>query len=136
MGDTKVEEIDIKQIFRMVYKNRRILICIVIATILIGMIYSFIIVRPQYQSNSKIIIGSNDASIKEFVKSDLIIQKVAGEIGDNKVDSSFIKKAVNISFEATTKMISISVTSNNKALSNTIAHKYIDVLKTELERGI
>lgn len=128
-----MEEISLKQILKTVYKNRKILIGIVIATILIGMIYSFIIVRPEYQSTSKVLISSNDASIKEFVKSKSMIEKCIEKLGNSKINVTFVKQNANISFDTATKLVTVSITTNDKALSNEIVLKYIDVLKTELE---
>lgn len=128
-----MEEIDLKQVFKTVYKNRRILISIVAISIIIGMIYSFFIVKPEYQSTSKVLIGSSDASIKEFIKSSSLIEKCIEELGDNTINTYFIKQNAKISFDTSTKLITVSITTNDKSLSNVITRKYIEVLRTELE---
>lgn len=128
-----MEEIDLKQVLKTAYKNRKILVYILIATILLGIVYSFVIVRPEYTSSSKIIISSNDASIKEFAKSERMIQKVTEELNNSKVTAKRMKESISASFDNANKLISISSTTRDKALSNEIVHKYSDVLKTQLE---
>lgn len=128
-----MEEIDLKQIVKTAYKNRKILVYILVATILLGIVYTFVVVRPEYTSSSKIIIASNDASIKEFIKSERTMQKVVGELNNNKVTLSSIRENTTVTFDNASKVISISSTTRDKALSNQIVHKYSEVLKTELE---
>lgn len=131
-----MEEIDLKQVVKTAYKNRKILVYILVATILLGVIYSFAmsIVKPEYESSSKIIVGSNDTSIKEFIKSERIMQKVTEQLNNGKVDTKSIKETTTASFDNANKLISISSTTRDKSLSNQIVHKYSDVLKTELEQ--
>lgn len=128
-----MEEIDLKQVLKTAYKSRKILVYILVATILLGIVYSFVVVRPEYTSFSKIIISSNDASIKEFAKSERMTQKVIGELNNSKVTSKSMRESTTASFDTANKLLSISSTTRDKALSNQIVHKYSDVLKTELE---
>lgn len=128
-----MEEIDLKQILKTAYKSRKILVYILVATILLGIVYTFVVVRPEYTSSSKIIVGSSDASIKEFVKSERMMQKVTEELNNSKVTAKSMRESTNASFETTSKLLSISSTTRDKVLSNEIVHKYSDVLKTELE---
>jgi len=128
-----VEEIDLKQVLKTAYKSRKILVYILIVTILLGIIYTFVVVRPEYTSSSKIIIGSNDTSIKEFVKSERIMQKVTEELNNSKVTTKSMKESTIASFDTASKVLSIFSTTKDKVLSNEIVHKYSDVLKTQLE---
>lgn len=129
-----MEEIDLKQVIKTAYKNRKILLGIIVVTILLGVIYSFVIVRPEYQSNSKmLIIGNNDASIKEFVKSEKMIQKVTEELNNSKVNTSTMRTSTEVSFDTSSRLVSVSALTRDKSLSNEIVHKYIDVLKKKLE---
>lgn len=128
-----MEEIDLKQVLKTAYKSRKILVYILIATILLGIVYTFVVVRPEYTSSSKIIVGSNDASIKEFVKSERMMQKVTEELNNGKVTTKSMRESTTASFDTASKLLSVSSTTRDKALSNEIVHKYSDVLKTELE---
>lgn len=98
-----------------------------------GVIYSFVVVRPEYVSSSKIIIGSNDASIKEFVKSERMMQKAIERLNNAKINSDFMRNNTTVYFDTTSKLISISAITKDKSLSNQIVQKYSDVLKTELK---
>lgn len=128
-----MEEIDLKQVVKTAYKNRKILLGIMIVTILLGVIYSFLIVRPEYESSSKVIISSNDASIKEFAKSERMIQKVVGELNNSKITLNSMRESTEVSFDTSSKLLNIQATTRDKSLSNEIVHKYSDILKTELE---
>lgn len=128
-----MEEIDLKQVLKTAYKSRKILAYILVATILLGVVYTFVVVRPEYTSSSKVIIGSNDASIKEFVKSERMMQKVTEELDNSKVTVKNMKESTDASFDTASKVLTISSITRDKALSNQIVHKYSDVLKTQLE---
>ena len=129
-----MEEIDLKQVLKTAYKSRKMLVYILVATILLAIVYTFVIVRPEYMSSSKIIIGTNDASIKEFAKSERVMQKVTKELNNSKVTAKSMRESTTASFDTASKLLSISSTTKDKALSNQIVHKYSDVLKTELEQ--
>ena len=67
------EELDIKQIVKCSYQRKIILITIIIISVILGMLYTFLIKKPIYQVTAKILIDKSDASIEEFVVSkDLI----------------------------------------------------------------
>ena len=111
------EELDLIQAIKISWKKRKIIFGIIIACVLIGLVYTFIINRPIYQSTSKILIDKADASISEFVKSNDIMAEVASNFN---VQRSYISEKATVSFDKNTKILTISVSStdNKEALNS------------------
>ena len=63
------EEIDLKEIISYIFRKRKILVCIMIVAILIGMMYTFLIKTPIYQSQAKIYLDKVNAPIEEIIAS-------------------------------------------------------------------
>lgn len=61
------------------------------------------------------------------------MQKVLQKINSNKLTLNLIKENTTVSFDISSKLISISAITKDKGLSNKIVQQYSDVLKTELE---
>ncbi len=124
------QELDIRQIIKTMIKRRTILLYIMIASLILGVIYTFIINRPKYQSTSKILIDKNAASIAEYVNSNDIITEVA--IGLN-ISKNRVQGAVIAEFDAKTMVITITSSSTSNQEAYDIIMKYNEVLKSKLE---
>ena len=124
------EELDLIQAIKISWKKRKIIFGIIIACVLIGLVYTFIINRPIYQSTSKILIDKADASISEFVKSSDIMAEVASNFN---VQRSYISEKATVSFDKNTKILTISVSSTDNKEALNIVNKYQEILKTRLE---
>ena len=64
-----MEELDIKQIFKFIYQRKNILIYILLISIVMGALYTFVIKRPKYESEVQILIDKSDASIEKYIVS-------------------------------------------------------------------
>ncbi len=112
-----MEELDVKQIAKYIYQRKNILIYILLVAILIGIFYTFIIKRPNYEVTAQILIDKADASIENFVISKDILN-------NENIESKFDK---------TSKIINITTTTNKAEESFNITNQYIEKLKTKLE---
>lgn len=124
------QEIDIMQAIKTVLKKKNILLIIMVLSLVLGAIYTFILNRPKYQSSTKVLIDKNAASITEFVKSNDIMAEVATSLNTSK---SHIQALTTVSFDKTTMLITISASSTNNQEAYNIVMKYNEVLKTKLE---
>lgn len=124
------EELDLIQAIKISWKRKNIIFGIIIASLLIGIIYTFIFNRPEYNSNSKILIDKADASITEFVKSNDIITSVANSLN---LEKSYISDNATVSFDKNTKILTISVSSTKNEEAYNIVNKYQEILKSGLE---
>ena len=110
------EELDLKQIVKCSYQRKKILITIIILSIVLGMLYTFIIKQPKYQVTAQILIDKADASIEQVVTSKDLIQ-------DN----------MKVEFDKTSKLIKITTEMSNQEETLNITNQYIEKLQTKLQ---
>lgn len=91
-----MEELDIKQILKYVYKRKNIFVYILLTAVLIGMLYTFIIKKPTYEVTTQILIDKADASIENFITSKDILNN----------------ENIQPKFDKTSKIISVTTTMN------------------------
>lgn len=111
------EELDLKEIFKTIYKKKNILIYMLIACFLVGVIYTFIIKVPTYGVTARILIDKADASIEDFITSKDILKN----------------ENIQAKFDKSTKLISINTNTKKPEESLNITNEYIENLKTKLE---
>lgn len=112
-----MEEIDIKQMFKNVWQRKNILIYILLVSIFIGMIYTFIIKKPTYEVTAQILIDRADTSIGDFVISKDILNT----------------DQMQVKFDKTSKLISITTTMNEQEETFKVTNQYIQKLQTKLQ---
>lgn len=110
------EELDLKQIVKCSYQRKKILITIIILSIVLGMLYTFIIKQPKYQVTAQILIDKADASIEQVVTSKDLIQ-------DN----------MQAEFDKTSKLIKITTEMSNPEEAFNTTNQYIEKLQTKLQ---
>lgn len=124
------QELDIRQIIKTIIKRKNILLYIMIASLVLGVIYTFIVNRPKYQSSAKILIDKNAPSIAEYVNSNDIITEVATGLN---VSKGRIQGGITASFDSKAMIITIISSSTNNQEAYDIVMKYNEVLKNKLE---
>lgn len=112
-----MEELDVKQILKCIYQRKNIFAYILLATILIGMLYTFIIKRPTYEVTTQILIDKADASIEDFI--------ISKDILNNE--------NIQSKFDKTSKIISITTTMNKPDEAFNVTNQYVEKLQTKLE---
>lgn len=112
-----MEELDVKQILKCIYQRKNIFAYILLATILIGMLYTFIIKRPTYEVTTQILIDKEDASIEDFI--------ISKDILNNE--------NIQPKFDKTSKIISITTTMNKPDEAFNVTNQYVEKLQTKLE---
>ncbi len=110
------EELDLKQIVKCSYQRKTILITIIILSIVLGMLYTFIIKKPTYQVTAQILIDKADGSIEQVVSSK--------ELSQDKVKTEFDK---------TSKLIKITTEMSNQEEALNTTNQYIEKLQTKLQ---
>lgn len=110
------EELDLKQIVKCSYQRKAILINIIILSIVLGMLYTFIIKQPTYKVTAQILIDKSDASIEQVVTSKDLIQN-----------------NMKVEFDKTSKLITITTEMPNQEEVLNITNQYIEKLQTKLQ---
>ena len=110
------EELDIKKIAKFIYQRKNIFIYILLASIIIGAIYTFIIKRPLYESKTSILIDKADASIEKYITSKDILKN----------------KTIKVDFDKTSKIITATASYSKADAAFSELNEYIDVLEESL----
>lgn len=124
------QELDIMQAIKTVLKKKNILLIIMVISLVLGAIYTFILSRPKYQSSTKVLIDKNAPSIAEYVNSNDIMTEVATSLNAAK---GHIQEAATVNFDTKTMIVTISAASANNQEAYDIVMKYNEVLKKKLE---
>ncbi len=112
-----MEELDLKQMIKYIYKKKNIFISILLISILLGMIYTFLIKKPIYEVTAQILIDKADASIEEFVISKDVLKE----------------RKIGVTFDKATKLIHITTKRNTAEESFSLTNQYIEELRQKLE---
>ena len=112
-----MEELDIKQIFKFTYQRKNILIYILLISIVVGALYTFIIKRPEYESKAQILIDKSDASIEKYIVSKDVLKS----------------ENIDVKFDKTSKIITAIATNTKKDAAFNEINSYIDTLEDSLQ---
>lgn len=112
-----MEELDIKQIFKFTYQRKNILIYILLISIVVGALYTFIIKRPEYESKAQILIDKSDASIEKYIVSKDVLKS----------------ENIDVKFDKTSKIITVVATNTKKDSAFNEINSYIDTLEDSLQ---
>lgn len=112
-----MEELDIKQIFKFTYQRKNILIYILLISIVVGALYTFVIKRPKYESKAQILIDKADASIEKYIVSKDVLKS----------------ENIDVKFDKTSKIITTVATNTKKDSAFNEINSYIDTLEDSLQ---
>lgn len=112
-----MEELDIKQIFKFTYQRKNILIYILLISIVVGALYTFVIKRPKYESKAQILIDKADASIEKYIVSKDVLKS----------------ENIDVKFDKTSKIITAVATNTKKDSAFNEINSYIDTLEDSLQ---
>lgn len=110
------EELDLKEIVKLIYQRKKIIIAIVTIITILGMLYTFIIKRPTYKVTAQILIDKADASIEQVITSKEIIQD-----------------EIEATFDKTSKIIKVNTEMSNKDEALNTINQYIEKLQSKLK---
>lgn len=124
------EDLDLLSIIKYCNSKKIILITILVISMVIGVVYTFILNVPMYKSKSRVLIDKTDASIAEFVTSKEMLNQISNELN---YTIKYGEKGLNIEFDRNTKILTIEdFSTNNDEAYNTVI-KTQEILKRELE---
>lgn len=140
-----MEELDLKQLFKLFWNKRLHIISIVLVFLIIGSIYSFAFVKPKYKSYTTLVLAQADMSkeettaqgitqsdltlnqklvstYSELVKTKNVLREVIKELRLQE-DEEELRKNVTVSLVEDTELIKITVTNKNAVDAKNIANK-------------
>ncbi len=149
-----MEELDLKELFRIFWNKRAEILLIILIFMVIGIIYTIAFVKPMYSSSTTLVLASagnanssNENSItatditlnsklvstySELVKSKNIVRQVIANLGIN-VDEGTLRSNVSVKSVKDTELIEIIVKSENPSHAAQIANEIAKVFTEKVK---
>lgn len=147
-----MEEINLKELFDYLKERILIILIIILAVLVVGCIYSIFIKVPMYQSETTVVLVSDDgtsgggtttqsdinlnqslvSTYSEIVKSRRIADKVIKNLSLNYTIDELLDN-ISVSNTAETEIINIIVKDQDKALAADIANEVVKVFGEEIK---
>ena len=128
-----MDELDLKDLFNMFWTRKFEIILIVIIAVVIGFIYSYVLVKPEYKSTTSILLAKSNAaqSYSDLIKTDKVLTQV---INNLKIDKTVenLKKNIQVTAKDDTEIIAISVTDADSEMARKIANEAAQVFITQI----
>ena len=146
-----MEELDLKELFDIIW-NKRIQIGLIIAIFaVVGIIYTIGFVTPVYKSETKLVLSTASKSeqspetensitttdvtlnsklvstYSELVKSKNVLRQVIQNLGIKELQEEKLRKNVSVSSVKDTEMIEITVTNENPTYASKVANEIAKV---------
>lgn len=147
-----MEELDLKELFNVFWERKLEIAVILLISIVVGAVYSFFIVEPEYTSYTTLLLtqennGANNEQITQtdltlnsklvptyskLIESASVLRKVINELNINNLTEGSLKKSIKVSEITNTEMIKISVTNANPNYAQQIANKIAEVFSEKI----
>jgi len=148
-----MEEINLKELFKLFYKKIGLVILIILFVVLFGAIYSLVVDKPRYEAKTSLVLtGTTDeitatdltlnsklvSTYREIIKSKTALKEVIETLAlDYTIDE--IMGMVRVTSVQDTEMISIAVQSENaretaeiaNELARVFSEQIVDIFKIE-----
>lgn len=145
-----MEEIDLKELLKLFWKKKVLIILTTMAFLFVGYIYNAFITTPEYKAATTLLLVKSsegtssvtqaDVTLNqklvytytELVKSDTVLSEVANRIELNKSVGQ-LRKNVTIEAVKNTEILKISVLDSNKDDAATIANSIAEVFSEQVK---
>lgn len=143
MGET-----ELKNIFHIIFKKWWVVLIVIVCTGTLGSVYTFLIVKPVYESDTTIYIGKNtdpesisimynevllnDRLVNDYlvlVKSRLVAEEVMKELNITDISYEKLAAKLDIASKKDTRLIVITATDNNPEFAKKLADKVAEVFR-------
>ena len=152
-----MEELDLKELFGIFWAKKVHIILLILIFIVIGFIYSFIFLVPEYQSITQILLAKSNTTTQdgtsqgmttsqvtlnqqlvstysELVKSESVLTKVRDNL---QIDKSIedLRKNITVSTKDDTEIIQIAVVDQEPEMARNIANEVANVFIEQIAKG-
>lgn len=139
-----MDELDLKEIFRMLWNNRRFIVTITIFFVIIATVYSQVLQTPKYQSYTTIVLTKAEntegtsssvtqtdvtmnqklvSTYSEIVKSKTVLTQVLSNLQMANLTESQLRDSVTVTAIEDTEVIKIMVSNENPEYAAKIANE-------------
>ncbi|PNZ70003.1 capsule biosynthesis protein CapA [Staphylococcus croceilyticus] len=139
--------VDFTKLLQTIKKNLWLFILLPIVFLLLSAIFTFFVLKPEYQSSTQVLVNQKKESknvgvqevqgniqlvntYSEIIQSPRILEEVSKKY--DKYSSEELAKMVNVKTEANSQILNLSVTANNKKESENIANEVANVFQDEM----
>lgn len=152
-----MEELDLKELFGIFWAKKVHIILLILIFMVIGFIYSFIFLVPEYQSITQILLAKSNTTTQdgtsqgmttsqvtlnqqlvstysELVKSESVLTKVRDNL---HIDKSIedLRKNITVSTKDDTEIIQIAVVDQEPEMARNIANEVANVFIEQIAKG-
>lgn len=153
-----MEELDLKELFSIFWNKKVWIIIITIVFIILGAVYSFVFVEPEYQASTTLLLAKtnteqtteNATSAESITQTDLtlnqklvstysvlvqsksVIREVINNLGIEGLEEEELKKSVTVNAVEDTEVIRITVTNENPDYAAKIANEIANVFSKKV----
>lgn len=150
-----MEELDLKELFNIFWQRKLEIILIIIISIVIGAVYSYAILKPQYTSYTTLLLtqvtdskSEDNTSISQtdinlnsklvstysdIITSASVLEEVIDGLGIKNLNEETLKNSIKVSTKTDTEMLKITVTNENPNYAAMIANKLTEVFSEKIE---
>lgn len=147
-----MEELDLKELFNIFWERKLEIIVILLISIIIGAVYSYFIVEPEYTSYTTLLLTqvnneTEDDSItqtdltlnsklvstySELIKRNAVLREVIDSLNIHNLNEENLRDSIKVSAVTDTEMIKITVTNSNPNNAEIIANKIAEVFSAKI----
>lgn len=147
-----MEELDLKEIFNVIWHKKNYIILFILIFMLIGVIYTMFFVTPKYMASTTLLLANLSAesatttvtqtdvtlnqklvaTYSELIKSNRILRQVINNL-DIKLTETQLKGAITVTSVKNTEIIRIDVVTKDPLLSTRIANEIANVFGREIK---
>ena len=143
----KNEEIDLKELLRIFWEKKVIILIVLIIAIIAGFVYTMYFKEPKYTASCTLILAQKDtgesstavtqtditlndkliATYKELAKSNTVVREVINNLSLTNMTDSKLKGEINVTAVKETQILQISATDEDPAKAQRIANELSEV---------
>ena len=153
-----MEELDLKEILKIFYDKKVLIIIITLLCMIIGGLYSYFMMEPMYKASTTIVLTKTDttttkmqmreeqsiterdilinqslvATYSEIVKSSTVLEKVINNLSHLNLNKGKLRNNVDVSSVEDTEVIKISVIDENPKDAAEIANEIATVFSKQV----
>lgn len=143
------QTIDLEDILKVIRKHLFSIIALPLLFGILALVISMYLITPKYESTTQLLVNQKETqdtilsqqvqsnlklinTYSEIIKSPRILDEVSKRL-DNRYSTTEIEEMLNITSQAESQVLNISVTSEHSELSNVIANTVAEVFSEDIE---
>lgn len=147
-----MDELNLKDLFNIFWSKKFEIILIIAIAVVIGFIYSYVLLKPEYKSTTSILLAKSNtaqaddgtitsseitlnqnlvATYSDLIKTERVLNQVINNLQINKTVEE-LQSNIQVSAKNDTEIIEISVTDEDSVMAQRIANEAAQVFITQI----